>query len=250
MNNAKNGTRGQVLSNITAWAIVGVLCPLLLNTGCGEIAQDEKTQTKSAMCSSDVTCDGDRVRYAGVNLPRIGFDVDGQRTCCMKSAQRMAKGDPSKIAYVVAGKKCKNLEEAQAARLKVLDEYYADVLTIKYAVGDDVGACLETAKDKAKASGKPLRYRLAAFDFGNKNDADKAAAAARAAADKVTVLCAVGDKTFACPKEAAEFAKSSGKKVEYRVGEQATTCKNIAKTRLIEARITAAFEVLMKAAEG
>ena len=165
MRDARNGNRGQVMSNIVSRVIVGLLCPLLLTTGCSEIAQGEKT--KSAMCSSDVTCDGDRVRYAGVNLPRIGFEVDGKRTCCMKSAQRMAKGDPSKIGYVVAGKKCKNLEEAQAARLKVLEEYYADVLTIKYAVDGEVVAGLETAKDKAKASGKPLQYRLAAFDFGN-----------------------------------------------------------------------------------
>ncbi|MFH1418025.1 MAG: hypothetical protein ABII12_07060 [Planctomycetota bacterium] len=192
------------MSNIVSRAIVGLLCPLLLITGCSEVAQGEKT--KSAMCSSDVTCDGDRVRYAGVDLPRIGFLVDGQLTCCMESAQRLAKGDPSKIAYVVAGKKCKNLEEAQTARLKVLEEYYADVLTIKHDAD------------------KPMPYRLAAFGFKTEDEAQKAATSARAAADKVTMPSVVG--------------------------EQATPDETVAKTRLIEAKITTAFEVLMKATEG
>jgi hypothetical protein len=205
---------------------------------------------KSAMCTSAVTCDGDVVRCEGVELPRIGFKVGDTITCCMKSATEMSKGDSAQVKFVVGDKTYDNLGEAKAARLKALEEYYEGLLTVKYAVGDECIGCPMAAKDLASKSGKPVRYRLAAFDFAEKAQAEKAAEAARAAGDKVTMTCAVGDKTFTCPKGAAEAAKTCGKKVEYCVGEQKTSCETTAKTRLIEARITAALETLAEAAHS
>ena len=205
---------------------------------------------KGAMCTSDVTCDGDVVRYEGVELPRIGFKVGDTITCCMKSATEMSKGDSGKVKFVVAEKTYDNLGQAKGARLKVLEEYYEGLLTVKYAVGDECTGCPLAAKGLAKKCGKPVQYRLATFDFAERAAAEKAAEAARAAGEKVTMTCAVGDKTFTCPKGAAEAAKTCGKKVEYCVGEQKTACETTAKTRLIEARIAAALKTLAEAAQS
>jgi hypothetical protein len=204
---------------------------------------------KGAMCSSDVTCDGDVVRYEGIELPRIGFKVNDTLTCCMKSAKEMSKGDATKIKFVVADKTYDKLGDAKSARVKVLEEYYSDMLTVKYAVGDECVGCPMAAKDMASKSGKPLHYRLASFNFADKSSAEKAAEAARAAGEKVTMTCAVGDEKYACPKSAAAAAKTCDKKVEYCVGEQKTGCETTAKTRLIEARITAALKTLAEAAQ-
>ena len=95
-----------------------------------------------------------------------------------------------------------------------------------------------------------MQYSLATIDFAERAAAEKAAEAARAAGEKVTMTCAVGDKTFTCPKGAAEAAKTCGKKVEYCVGEQKTACETTAKTRLIEARIAAALKTLAEAAQS
>jgi hypothetical protein len=214
--------------------------------GCCEKHGAQKDE-KSAMCSSDVTCDGDRVRYEGVEIPRIGFKVGDTVTCCMKSATEMAKGDKSKIKFVVADKTYDDLNQAQAARLELLEDWYNNLLTVKYAVGDECVGCPIAAKQLASKSGKEVHYRLAKFDFADKAAAEKAAQNARAAADKVTMTWSVGDKSYNCPKQAGQVAESTGKKVEYCVGESRTPCETTAKTRLIEARITAALEVLAKA---
>jgi hypothetical protein len=219
-------------------------------TTCPAMQAAGAEQAKSAMCSSDVTCDGDVVRFKGVELPRIGFKVGDQLTCCMKAAKEMVEGDTAKVKFVVADKTYDDLGEAKAARLKVLEQYYEDLLKVKYGVGDKCVGCPVAAAGMAKECGQPVHYRLAAFDFAEKDEADKAAKAARAAGDKVAMSWAVGEKKFCCPTGAAQAAKTAGRKVEYCVGEQKTGCEVTAKTRLIESRITAAIEVLAKAAQG
>ncbi|MBU0638423.1 MAG: hypothetical protein KKB50_06120 [Planctomycetes bacterium] len=212
------------------------------------LVSDEKGS--KAMCDSAVTCDGDRVRYEEIKLPRIGFMVGDKVTCCMKSATEMAGGDATKIHYVVAGENHKDLNEAKAARVKLLEQYYEDMFKVQYAVGEKCVACPVTAKELAKSSYKPMRYRLVAFDFANEAEAAKAAEAARAAAKKVNLSWAVGDKNYGCPTEAGKAAKACGQKVEYCVGDQKTECETTAQTRLIEARIMAALQEIAKAAHS
>ena len=207
-------------------------------------------QAKSATCSSDVTCDGDVVRYQGAELPRIGFKVGDANTCCMKSANEMAAGDAAKIKFVVGEKTYDNLGQAKSARLKALKAYYEDILTVGYAVGGECTGCPMTAQDLAKKSGKPMQYRLASFDFAEKPHAEQAAKAARAAGEKVTMSWAVGEKAFDCPVDATDAAKTCGKNVEYCVGDQKTPCETTAKTRLIEARIAVVLKSLAEAAQG
>ena len=205
---------------------------------------------KTAMCSSDVTCDGDVVRHQGIEIPRIAFKVGDTLTCCMKSATQLSGGDTSKIKYAVADQAYPTLEEAQTARLAVLEKFYEDMLTVKYAVGDECTACPNAAKSLAEKAGKPVHYRVANFDFSKQEDAEKLAKVAHAAGDNVTMTWAVGDEKFECPAHAAEAAKASNQPLQYCVGDQTTPCETTAKTRLVETRIQAAIDVLTKAAEG
>jgi hypothetical protein len=199
--------------------------------GHGEGDQEHAKDAKTAMCASDVTCDGDRVRFESIDLPRIAFKVGDTLACCMKSATQMAEGDSKKIKFAVAGKTYDNLGDAKVARLEALEKYYDDILTVKYAVGDECTGCPMAAKELAKTHGKPVRYRLGTFDFEKES-------------------WVVGDTTFDCAEHAAQAAKSNGQKLEYCVGEQKTTCETTGKTRLIEARITEALGVLAKAAQS
>jgi len=210
-------------------------------------AHEHAEGAKSAMCTSDVTCDGDLVRHEGIELPRIGFKVGEKITCCMKSATEMSAGDPAKIKFVVADKTYVNQGEAMEARLTVLGKYYEHLLTVEYAVGDECTACPLTAKDLAHKSGKPIRYRLAASDFADKAQAENVAAEARAAGERITMSWVVGEETFCCPGHAGQAAEKNDKKLEYRVGEQTTVCETTAKTRLIETRIAAVLETVAKA---
>lgn len=218
--------------------------------GDGEAHHQHAQDAKTAMCASDVTCDGDRVRFESVDLPRIGFKVGDTLACCMKSATQMAEGDSTKIKFAVAGKTYDKLGDAKVARLAVLEKYYDDLLTVKYAVGDQCAGCPMAAKTLAKKHGKPVRYRLGTFDFENQIEAEQAAKAARDAGDKITMSWVVADKTFDCPKHAAQAANSNGQKLEYCVGDQKTPCETTGKTRLIEARITEALGVVAKAAQS
>lgn len=205
------------------------------------------TKADTATCSSDVTCDGDTVRVKGVDIPRIGFKVADKLTCCMKSAKEMAEGDEAKIKFVVADKTFDRLIEAKAARVKVLEKYYDEMFTVKYAVGDQSTRCPLAAKDLAKKAGKEIRYRVVAFNFSDPAEAEKASKTAREAGDKVAMNWAVGDRKFDCPMRASDAAKDKDKKVEYCVGDRKTTCQTTAKMALNEARIKAALEALAKA---
>ena len=209
-------------------------------------AAAEHEHGKTTMCVSDVTCDGDVVRHEGIDLPRIGFKVGETITCCMKSATQMAGGDLKKIKFVVGEKTYDDLDAAQAARLDMLEKHYENLVTVSYAVGDERTSCPMAAQELAKKQGKPVRYRLGAFDFAEQADAAKVSEAARAAGDKLAMKWAVGDKTFDSAADAAEAAKASGQSVEYVVAEQKTPCEVTAQTRLIEARISAALDVLAK----
>lgn len=210
--------------------------------GCSKDAQAE------GMCNGDVLCDGTVVRVRGVELPRMGIMVDGKSVCCAKSAGELTKGDMSKVQYVVADKTYDNLGEAKAAFTTVMEDFSKEMLTVKYAVGDECTNCPITAKEMAKKAGSEVHYRLASFNFESQDSANAAADKARAAAKEVAMTMKVGDKSFCCPTEAGKAAEADGKKIEYCVGENKTGCEVTAKLNLAVARVQAEILALADAA--
>lgn len=189
----------------------------------------------------DITCAGELLRYKGLALPRLGYQVDGKRINCPRSAGKTAKASNVSVNYVVTDKVYADKSEAMKVYAGALDGFLDDMLTVKYAVGDKCTGCSKSAEAMAKDGCKQVRYRLASFDFADRASADKAAQMAREASEKIELTMVVGDETFVCPVGAAGAAEAEGKEVEYCVGKTRTTCATTAKVGLALERIRAAL---------
>lgn len=181
------------------------------------------------------------------DMPKMSFIVGDTKVACPKEAESMAKADGKALKYVVADKTYDAAPAAYDALAAELDAYFNKMMTVQYAVGEAKVSCPQSADALAKKDGKPVHYRLASFDFADKVKAEKAAAEAKAAAEKITMKMVVGEKTYACPQSAESAAKSCSGKVEYVVGEQKLCCPNMARVAVAQARIETAVEVLAKA---
>ena len=195
------------------------------------------------------TCDGkncapELARFKGLGLPRLVYVVNETSLCCPESAEKLAKEQNAQIRYVVAGQTYADRNEALAAHAAELERFLTDALTVKYAVGDECVACPQTAQELAQKLRKPLRFRLASFDFADRDSAEKAAEKARAASQAVQMKMMVGEKSFCCPDAAAQAAKAEGKPIDYCVGQATTRCQATAKVQLALQRIKAALETL------
>jgi hypothetical protein len=137
--------------------------------------------------------------------------------------------------------------KAQEAYAVLLDKTLGDLTTVRYAVGDECVGCPTSAKSLAEKAGKPVMYRLAAYDFKTEEAATKAAAAAQEAAHKVKMGMKVGDKDYCCSTMAGDAAKASGKPVEYVVGEKTSCCKIEAAVNVARAKLDAAIQALDEA---
>lgn len=219
-------------------------------------AQGKTVAAKSKTCSADgksccpsnkSACSGEAkyademARMKGLALPQMTYQVKDQRLSCPKSAAALAQSESATIKYVVADKVYEDKGAALAAHAEVLDKFLGEMLTVKFAVGDACVGCPNAAQAMAKAKGTEVGYRVASFNFADRETAAKAAKMARAAADKVEMTAMVGDQAYHCPVEAGEVAKKHGKGVDYCVGKTKTACKATARLALAKARIEAAL---------
>ncbi len=227
----------------------------------GTVEQTKDGAHASGACAGDKTSCGGKIpcsptgeccpaNAAFAAMPAIKYRVGTETTDCPKTAGELAKGDKGAIKFVVADKEYADEVEAKKAYATALDEYLKDITTMKYAVGKECVACPMTAESMAKKDGQPVKYRLATFEFADKAKAEKAAVAAKEAADKVAMKWAVGDKSFCCDKMAAEAAQKDGKKVEYCVGDKKLQCPVEASVELELAKIDAAVHALMESFKG
>jgi hypothetical protein len=214
-------------------------------TACGKSrAHCDKS---NASCTGKAACDK-RLTEAGV--PVLMYRVGEKTTRCPDEAEKLAKGDEGVIRFVIGEKVYEDEAEAKQAYAKALEDFLGQITSVRYAVGDKSVACPMSAGALAKKEGKPMRYRLASYDFETKEAAKKAAATAREAADGVKMTVNVGDESFTCSTSAAKVAKSKGKSVEFCVGQTRTPCKVTASVNLAMARVEAALEAIEKAAQG
>lgn len=212
----------------------------------------------SASCGEGKACCQDNAKASGCcsssqlaslkDMPQLLMKVGNETTPCCDKAKELAKGDESKIQFVVADKTFGNKCEAHKAYAAALDEYFNRLTTVQFAVGDKTMSCPTSADQAAKVSHEKVRYVLASHRFDEQAKADQIAKDARAAADKVAMKWAVGDKQFCCDKMAgAEAAKCKDAKVEYVVGDSRFSDEMQAKVHVARARVLAAAEVIEKA---
>lgn len=210
----------------------------------------EKAACSGEKAMASKKCAGDVAKACMAGAPCMKYTVGEKTTCCPEEAAKLAGDDKAQIKYVVGEKSYDNEAEAKKALAAALDGYLAQMLTVRYAVGDETVACPMTASTMAKSNGGAVRYRLASFDFENKAAAEAAATAAKRAAEGVTMNWKVGDKSYCCSSTAASMAKKENKPVEYCVGEKTTACSIDAGVALAQSKIAAAVAALEKAAQG
>lgn len=250
--------------------------------GDGESCGDKaKSAAKTGCCAKDknaslASCSDKKAGACKdvAGMPTMSYKVGDKCLCCPKEALETAKADGKSIKFVVAGKEFDGEADAMKAYAAALETFLAKSTTVSYAVGDEAMQCPMSAESVAQKSGKKVQYRLASYNFEDAAKAEKAAKAAREAADKVSMKVLVDGKEVEAPKsgccgsKATTVAKSTstdgkagacdgktdvacaGKSTEYVIGDQKFTCSLQANVELQKARIAAAMMVMEKAVAG
>jgi hypothetical protein len=183
-------------------------------------------------------------------IPAMLIKVGDQTAQCCEEARELAQGDESKIRYVVGEKTFVKKEEALSAYAELLDEYFHELTSVRYCVGENKMQCPASAEEAARKAGGKVEFALAGFRFASKEAAEKAAAEAREAAAQLKIKRVVAGKEYCCATMARQAAEKNNCQVEYIVGETKTCGSEVAEIALRRARIMAAAEVLHKAVQN
>lgn len=180
------------------------------------------------------------------DMPKMAYKVGDKTVNCPDEAAKLA-GANGTMTFVVAGKDYTDKMAATKALGGELNNYYTSMLTVKETSACAAKTCPVTGKELAAA--KPAMFALASYEFPNKSAAEKAAAAARAEAEKIQMKMVVDGKEYTCA-DSAKAACTSGKKMEYVVGDTKSCCDVMAGVELTKARIMAAQNVLATASKS
>jgi hypothetical protein len=211
-------------------------------SGCGS----QKVAGKE--CTPNKLCPTGSGELAGgkCTIPAMLIKVGDQTVQCCEKARELAQGDESKIQYVVGEKTFSKKQEALEAYAQLLDDYFAELTTVRFCVGENRMQCPASAEDVARREGGKVEFALASFRFASKEAAEKAAAEAREAAAQVKMKMVVAGKEYCCATMAKQAAEKNNCQVEYVVGETKACGREEAEIALRRARIMAAAEVLHK----
>ncbi|MGE0480467.1 MAG: hypothetical protein AB7Q17_08340 [Phycisphaerae bacterium] len=221
--------------------------------------------SKLAMSKGSCNVKGKDVAY---DLPAVIYQVGDKKVCSEPEALELAKGDASKVQFVVGEKTYATKTEAMDAYAATLDSFLNErMLTVRFAVGDEVVSCPMAAKDLASKNHGKVQYRVASFNFESQEAAAKAVKLAREAAGSAKSGCCSKDAKNVASKDGGKCCASKGDTAKKTDGETKTvaaggetkTCstgsKSIAccetiqsKVTLAQAKIEAAVKVLAEQA--
>jgi hypothetical protein len=192
---------------------------------------------------------------AASGAPLMQYKIGERVTRCPKQAAEWTKAkNDLPVRYIVNATEYTDYGAALQAYQAALEERLAQMSSVRYAVGNQCVACPLEAASLAQQTGSTVKYRVASFTFADRAQANRAAEAARAAADKVRMTYAVDGKKCAGDKEARHSCRPNGdetaaKTCEHKVGETKTCCETTAKVELTSARIIAAYQALALVAD-
>lgn len=172
------------------------------------------------------------------SLPSVSYRVGELETGCFYTASTKADANRAALQYVVDGKTYDKQCDASAALTAMLNERIASMTEVGFAAGDQVYRCPISARQAAEEAKTPVRYRLAGFDFDEKEAATIAAKRVAAAVAKVGMTYKVDGKTYQCLSQ----CKTKGKEIVYSVGDQETSCEVEAKLMVAQATIRTILE--------
>ena len=213
---------------------------------------DKTACAKSCTNGKDAKAASHDKGLAAAGMPLMKYKVGDQVTACPKEAAKIATadGNDAKIRYVVGETEYADKTEALQAYASQLDDFLATMTTVRYAVADETVSCPVAAQKLAQDKGEAVKFRLASVTFADKTEAEKAAHAARQAADAVQMKTVRDGQTVTCSKEAEKgcaarkVAADQNKDCEYQVVDVKTSYPVTAKVELAKARIAAAQKAL------
>lgn len=157
------------------WAAPAFACDKDKATAAGKASGCHGKEAQTA--SAKQGCHGDAGAIAAKvmeKLPALSYRVADFSTPCPHAAAEKA-GVDGKIQYVVDGKSYDCKGQATAALAGLLEKEAADMMTVRYAVGEDSFGCPMAARDAAAEKKGEIRYRLAGLNFKSQEEADKVA---------------------------------------------------------------------------
>lgn len=202
------------------------------NTPCGS----HGAHAVSAHASSD-----DRVTAVLASMPAIRYQVGDATTSCPKHAKALA-GTGGSIQYLVGDDAFSTEDDAVSKLAELTEAEVNKMMAVHFVVADESFECPMSAKKAAAAKETKIVYRVAGFDFNEREAADKVAELAKAAVSNVQMRYKVGGDSFCCDRMAGVKAKETGKAMEYEVAGNSTPCAVTAKRLMAEAKLRAAVE--------
>lgn len=241
-----------LMVSATAWAQCGSSKQTAAKKGCDPAAcSSMKTVAqKGDCCGGKPGCKGGGCDLAACSGPKMTYMVAGEKLCCPKNAEILAKAHGTEVKYAVGGKQYCNKGEAMVAYHQALENMLNDMTHVKYAVGDSCVQCPMAASRLAKSENSEVHYRVAVWTFEDKSEAERIAKAALEAANNVHMVTMVGGDEYQCSVSAARASEKSGKQCTYRVGKTETCCKTTAQVKLAEAKLDAARQAIAKVQTG
>lgn len=216
-------------------------------SGCAGKAQLAADKDKKG-CGSAVAKSGccSKSNPAIAAMPAMQYKVGEETMKDSETAEKLAKESGKEMAFVVGEQSFTDMAEATAKLTSALEEYAGSIQTIQFSAGGECSRCPMTAKALAEKNGGKVMFRVAGIDFETKEKAEKAVQLASDAVKAVEMQILVEGAPAHCAVM-AEQAKTAGKKVTYKVGDQESCCKIMAGKLLAEAKIRAIVEAAAKA---
>ncbi len=190
------------------------------------LAAEEKCSECPAGAKKE--CSTCPITAAMKNLPNITYAVGEEKTCCVKTATKLAQEQAVEIVYLVGKEKFTDAGKAKLALVSATEKYvdgFANPNVCKVSGTTTIaGQKTECSKTAAKLAGLMTE-----------------------AMKSVHLTYVVGEETCACPHAAASLAESSGKPKLFVVGKEKTKCEVTARLNLARAKYRAMVEALAKA---
>jgi hypothetical protein len=168
----------------------------------------EKDDKCAAACKDKgqggADCPEKALQAAGAPLMR--YKVGDQTTTCPKQAAEWMNNTDVKVRYVVGETEYADQAEGMRAYVAALKDYFETMTSVRYVVGDKCVSCPMAAQSIAKDTRQPVKFRVASFTFEDKAGAEKAATAAREAADNISMKVSHDDKHHASDQSGAGSA--------------------------------------------
>ncbi len=208
-------------------------CPATKETSKGATSKDSGKTCAKGKCpaSGGVDCKDCPITTAMKQLPQMTYAVGAEKTCCPKTAAKLAEKSGADVQYVVGDKSFEKEAEAKQALADATEQFVA-------------------AFAKPKVCSKSGNITVAGQKACCESTAAEMAKVASAAMEKVHMSYVVGEKSCNCPVEAEKLAKDTGEVKLFVVGEEKTACNVTARLNLARAKCKAAVVALMQASSA